>query len=476
MKFSRVFICFICVTSVLMCTSFAKDRLPAFADSFYPSDKDVLSRNIHTYIGNVPLYGTGEALIALMVPHAGYDYSGSVAAYGYKQLLDRRYNNVILLGSSHKKIFDGMALSSADKFSTPLGDVEVSKDIINILLKSNSKFFFDDDAHEREHSIEVQLPFLQSTLKGGFKIVPILFGSLSVNECVDLAEALLKIIDDKTLVIISSDLSHYYPYDDANVLDLEGLKSISTDDVEGYIKALSLGSTEACSPSAIITGMILARSLGANDNVLLKYANSGDTTPDKTKVVGYASVGFFRKDIKLSDADKKELLRIAGKTLEGQFRTIASQESNSSSVALKQNRGVFVTLYEGGKLRGCVGYVRPIEPLYLAVKNMTVNAALNDKRFSPVTEDELKKIEIEISVLSPLKIVKNFSDIKVGRDGLYIMKGNKSGLLLPQVPGEFGWGRDEFLRQVCVKAGIPESAYKDKDLVIYSFTADIFKK
>jgi hypothetical protein len=232
--------------------------------------------------------------------------------------------------------------------------------------------------------------------------------------------------------------------------------------------------------------MIAAERLGANHAQILKYANSGDVTGDKGRVVGYASVAFVtgkenkkheRKtaDFSLTPAEKQELLKIARQSVEVAVREkkIFPVPENEPQ-ALRDARGAFVTLKEHGDLRGCIGYMSPVKPLAETVRDVAAFAALEDRRFRPVSESELPLLEYEISVLSPLHKVEDIKEIHVGQHGLLIRKGEYEGVLLPQVPTEQGWDRNTFLEQVCVKAGLPENAWKDDDTDLFLFTALVF--
>jgi hypothetical protein len=451
----------------------AEVRQPAVAGSFYPGDKGQLEYQLNKLLLNAPSNLVKGDIVALVVPHAGYPYSGQVAAYGYKQLLGKNFDTVILIGASHRMGFGEIAVPDYDSFETPLGKVPVDLDFVRKLKKISGKVVIDNKPHRDEHALEVQLPFLQTVLKD-FKIVPVLFGSISLANCQELAYALSFLIQDNTLIIASSDLSHYYSYDMANKMDNKGNELIVKGDLEGYIKALSAGDAEACGAPAVITTMLMAPALGANKVEILKYANSGDVTEDKTRVVGYASIVFYHQETKLSENDKKELLRIARKTIENHLSGKKVPDFKMEEGALTEKQGAFVTLTKDGKLRGCIGMIRAVKPLYEAVRDMAVEAATGDPRFPPVTKSELKYIRIEISALSKMRRVKDISEITVGRDGLYLIKGGNSGLLLPQVPVEWGWDRDEFLKEVCLKAGLPEDAWKSPDAMLYRFSADVF--
>lgn len=464
---------------VLICASqawafFADVRKPAVEDMFYPKDKQALSKQIDYCLENVQYKRLEGKIIALVVPHAGLIYSGQVAAYGYKELEGKKYKRVILMGSSHYQRFDGISVGDYDYYKTPLGRVEVDREFAEKLMESSSKINFLPAAHEKEHSIEVQLPFLQKVLKNDYKIVPIIFGNPSLQNSQILAMSLARFWDDETLIICSTDWSHYHDYNRAISMDKKAVRAVLSNNVEAFINLIGRGSSEACATPAVITTMLLAPTLGANKTVLLQYANSGDVTGDKSKVVGYASIAYLYESAPLSTNEQKELLRIARKSLNSYLTKGEVPKVKIDKGPLVERRGVFVTLNKNGNLRGCIGYIQPHKPLAEAVQDMVIAAAVRDTRFPKVTKDELKDIDIEISALSRLERVYDVDEIEIGRDGLYIIKGAHSGLLLPQVATDQGWGREEFLENVCYKARLPKDAWKDKEAVLYRFSADIF--
>jgi AmmeMemoRadiSam system protein A len=230
--------------------------------------------------------------------------------------------------------------------------------------------------------------------------------------------------------------------------------------------------------------MMAAEYLGANEVRLLKYANSGDVPAgDKSRVVGYSAFAFIKssKEKKMEEEfslDKKAqqvLLDIARKSVEIAVKENKVYEPSSQGIkSIEQDRGAFVTLKINGQLRGCIGYTAPIKPLYLAVRDVAIQAATGDPRFRPVSVDELPLLQYEISVLSPFHHVRNIDEIKIGRDGLLIKKGPYAGLLLPQVPVEWGWDRKTFLEQTCKKAGLPPDAWKDPEADLFRFSAFVF--
>ena len=477
----RKYFCLLLTAFCLLLTNFviAQVREPAVSGPFYPASKTELSSRVDEFLKNVPSSKIEGELIGLIVPHAGYDYSGQVAAYGFKEVIGKNFDTVILIGGSHQAGIDEIAVYNRGSFKTPLGLVKIDENLADRLIKSHRKIVPDLRLHEGEHSLEVQIPFLQKVLKD-FKIVPVIIGRQTLENCRILEGALFAAIKGKkVLIIASSDFSHYYPYEQAKWMDTLALEAIRNNDLPKFVERLSKGESEACGYGAIITLMLLAPDLGGNKIEVLKYANSGDVTGDKSRVVGYAAVGFYRKEelkMELNRSQQKELLKIARSTLEEYLKAGREPEISTADPLLKESRGVFVTLTKFGKLKGCIGYIQAVKPLYQAVSEMAIEAAVHDIRFEPVKYEELKNIKIEITVLSPLEEMrdKDPKKIIIGKHGLYIRKGFDSGILLPQVAPEWGWNAEQFLENTCYKAGLSADAWKDKEAIVYTFTAQIF--
>jgi hypothetical protein len=472
---------------------------PGVAGSFYPADPKVLADTVDAMMAKVPAQEIAEPPIALVSPHAGYPYSGEVAAHSYALLKGRKFSRVVVIAPSHYEAFDFASVFEGDAYATPLGRVPVDKEFARKLAHSNSALVLSSRGHipsaetERdasgapahEHALEDELPFLQRTL-GDFKLVPIIMGVQDYRTERALGVALAKLIGNSndTLIVASSDLSHYHPYDEAVQLDHKLLDAVVQWDYLSASRNLERRAWEACGGGPIVAAMIAAERLGANQARLLKYANSGDVTGDKSRVVGYASVAFFRKaslkpvketSYSLTGPEREQLLKIARLSVEAVVREDRKYDAPPPVLsALAEERGAFVTLNKEGKLRGCIGYTAPITPLYLTVRDVAGFAATRDPRFAPVSPSELGDLEYEISVLSPMRRVTDTGQIEVGRHGLLMRNGDYEGLLLPQVPGEFGWDRKAFLENTCEKAGMAPRCWQSEDTDIFMFTAFVF--
>lgn len=456
-------------------------REPVFAGMFYPSDKNTLSRQIDGYLMDAEKRQDRIKghIFGLVSPHAGYEYSGGVAAYGFSQLKGRSYKTVIIIGTSHQVPFRGISIYPKGQWRTPLGDVRIDEECVRALLKECPQIKTYTAPFVKEHSLEVQIPFLQKVL-GDFRIVPLITGGIARDEYalyVNGIVNLLKRNPKDILIVVSSDMSHYHDYNTARSIDDVTLKHIENMDVERLIEDMDAERCELCGGHGVVLLTMIARHMNGKA-VLLKYANSGDVKGDKQRVVGYSSFAFFYNDGEriLNKKSQEVLLGIARKTLEEYVTRESIPRFDVKDKELLEKRGAFVTLKKRGELRGCIGYIQPLLPLYKAVVDMTVAAASKDMRFIPVHKGELRDIKIEISVLTPLRRITRLEEIEVGRHGIYIKKGDNSGLLLPQVATEYNWDREEFLRQTCIKAGLYRNAWKDKKTEIYTFTAQVISE
>lgn len=455
-------------------------REPAVAGAFYPGTEQGLRDAVSQMLDNVEAAPAKGRIVGLIAPHAGYMYSGQVAANAYALVKGNKYDAVIVIAPSHQAYFKGSSVYSRGPYRTPLGLVEVDRDLAGAIIESDASIDFYADAHRREHSLEVQLPFLQMSVSD-LRIVPIVMGDQSIENCRRLAEAIVSNVKDKqVLLVASTDLSHFHTHAEAVRLDRVVIDHVKAYDYEGLAADLRAGNCEACGGGPIVTIMIAGRQLGASKAMILKYADSGDVTGDESNVVGYLAAAVIAEatvgvDLGLNHDEKVELLGIARRSIEAKILGEPAPELSTDSDLLKEKMGAFVTITEGGQLRGCIGHIRGTEPLYSTVSKMAVAAATEDPRFPQLRPEELDKIELEISVLTPFRKIASIGEIEVGRDGIYIEKGYNHGLLLPQVATEYGWDRDRFLEHTCRKAGLPNEAWQE-GADIYIFSAQVFNE
>lgn len=464
-------------------------RKPAVAGSFYPGDSKALSRQVGDYLSKAAKEEVAGEIVALVSPHAGYMYSGLVAAHAFKIVEGMKFDSVVVVAPSHRVSFKGASIFDRGAHETPLGVLPVEKELCQRLKSESNLIQSLPQAHLQEHSLEVQLPFLQEVLEK-FSLVPIVIGSQDFRSCETVGKAIARAVKGKkVLLVASTDLSHYHPYARAVQLDRIILDDIQAFDAQKLSQDLDSGKGEACGGGPVVAVMVAAKELGANRAKVLKYMNSGDVTGDRSAVVGYAAAVFFRNSaalkkepdrrkagisLGLTEEEKKTLRQIAQSAIERRLKGEKPSKIDIGGEQLKANRGAFVSLHKHGQLRGCVGTIQPNRPLYQVVEDMAMAAAFEDSRFSPLSTAELKDLDLEISVLTPLQRVQDVDEIQVGTHGLYIKKGFYAGLLLPQVATEYKWDRVKFLEETCRKAGLPKSAWTEKGTEIYLFSADIF--
>jgi len=466
------------------------DRPMAAAGSFYPSDPAELRTLLGTLFSKAKP-SSAKDVIAIICPHAGYEFSGTVAASSYNQLdPEKQYDNIFIIGSSHHVAFMGASIYNAGNYQTPLGKVRVNLDLANKLIKENAVFTYNPDADRNEHSVEVQLPFLQYYLKKSFTLVPIILGTQSAESCKKIAKALKPYLNGNNLFVISSDFSHYPPYNDALVVDKNTCDAILTnkpDRLQSILKEneqknITNLATSLCGWTSVLTLLYMTETDPGITMTPVYYQNSGDSRyQDKSQVVGYWSIVLSKKEklipssssFNITSKDKKELLKIARNTLEEYIRNNKIPEINASgfSEILKTPCGAFVTLNKNSVLRGCVGCFNPEDPLYKVVQQMAIASSTQDNRFPPVDPKEVNGITIEISVLSPMKKISSIDEIVLGKHGIYIKKGSRSGTFLPQVATGTGWSKEDLLGHCSRdKAGLGWNGWKDADIYIYEAT------
>ncbi|NQZ57660.1 MAG: AmmeMemoRadiSam system protein B [Lentisphaeraceae bacterium] len=441
-------------------------RKEAVAGSFYPGNKSVLQADIGRMLQDVDYMPVHPK--AMIVPHAGYIYSGPIAASAYAQLKNCHINHVVLIGPSHFIPIVGMALSSDDYFSTPLGNIAVNVDENEKALE----FPFveiNDDAHFREHSLEVQLPFLQSVL-GEFSITPILVGNTSPSDVAKLLEALWG--GEETLILISSDLSHYLPYETAQKMDSDSCNKIAALEVD------SLGPHMACG-SIGVQGLMTVAEKRKQELKLIDQRNSGDTAGDRSQVVGYASFLYlqpYEARTVFSLEEKLLLLELVRNSIAHELELEEVRHFKDMEFA-EREAATFVTLKYEGKLRGCIGTLQAHRTLRNDLFYNAKAAAFEDPRFDPLTVEELGKLTIHISVLSEPRHMKFRSEedllrqLQPGKDGLILCDGMQCGTFLPSVWDELPEPH-MFLRHLKLKAGIdPDRGSESFDVRRYRATS-----
>ena len=464
------------------------------ANRFYTGDARELSEEVDSFLALHRDDTKYSNVAALIVPHAGYYFSGNVAASAYMAIdTKKQYKRIFLLGPSHHEWLDGASVNTeADYYATPLGNVKVDHETAMKLTTTDctddTDFFYRPEAHDREHCLEVQLPFLQRffTLYSSLStqemppIVPIVISTNDYDKLKRIAEVLKPYFTDENLFVISSDFSHYPSYEDAYEVDAKTGKAIETGDVEEFIATINANArsgkrnlhTSACGEFAIITLMLM---LDQNYEVKhMVYQNSGDIdNHDHSRVVGYHSFAILRNDntgFTLSDADKKALKEIAFNSIRDSLdgKPIAQPIVNCQLSILNSKCGAFVSLHKHGHLRGCIGHFGEDYPLHEIVAEMARAAAFEDPRFMPVTRDELNDLDIEISVLTPMRRIQSLEEFELHRHGIYIKKGYRSGTFLPQVADEVNWTKEEFVGHCSQdKAGLGWDGWRDAELYVY---------
>jgi len=469
----------------------SKDRMPAVAGKFYSEDPEKLQQELKNLFASAAPKQSNHVR-AILSPHAGYIYSGKVAASAFNQIDGTiNYKRVFLIASSHHISFDKAAVYCDGDFIMPYGKEIVDSDFGKMLVKNFPDFFTaNTDAHQEEHSVEVQLPFLHYVLKTGYSIVPIVIGTNDPVVCKKIASVLKSYLNPDNLFIISTDFSHYPEYTEAVKVDAITKDAILANNPNILISTLSENvqkhiphlATSLCGWTSVLTLLYMTTLNDSLEYHAIEYCNSGDIKyyGEHERVVGYWGIvlsekGIEKNDFQLTRADKETLLSIARKTLKEHCRhnTTYIAETEQLSFTLNTKCGAFVSLHKNGKLRGCIGRLTGNQPLYKMVQEMTISDASHDRRFLPVDAEELHEIDIEISVLSPLKKINDIAEIELGKHGIFIEEGYHTGVFLPQVATETGWSKEEFLGHCAQdKAGLNWDGWKTANLFI--FTATVF--
>jgi AmmeMemoRadiSam system protein B/AmmeMemoRadiSam system protein A len=449
-------------------------REPAVAGSFYPAQPAQLTAMIDRFLAAVPEPPPGARPFAVIAPHAGYVYSGAVAAHAYAQLKPHAdaISRVVLIGPAHRVPFRGIAVSTAEAFVTPLGPIEQDLGAIERLLALPGVVALDE-AHRLEHSLEVHLPFLQRVL-GDFRLVALVAGAASPANVAYVLSALCD--DPGTLLVISTDLSHYLDYQSAARLDRATIDAVLGGEAD------SISEEGACGRTPVKGLMQLAKERNLRPT-LLDLRNSGDTAGSKDRVVGYASLRYdVRAGSRLSVHDQDRLLQLAEEAVRhglvhGKPMTL---DAGRESEALRATGAAFVTLTKNDALRGCIGSLAAHRPLAADVVANAFAAAFKDPRFPPLAADELMSVEIDISVLSsPMTFaVASEADLlarlEPGHDGLILQEGKRRATFLPSVWEQLPEPRT-FLAQLKRKAGLGPNHWSN-DLRFWRYTTYSFSR
>ena len=460
----------------------AEPRTAKVAGAFYPADPQELRKTVTDLLERhaaAPVSASTPRI--LIAPHAGYPYAGVVAARAFREIQGRSYDAVVVIGFTHRDRFDGTSVDDREAYTTPLGSIPVDLEAVGF-LKTQPGIQHLERAHDsQEHSLEVMLPFLQVAL-GEFKLVPLLMGSDARDDAQALAAALAQLAArGKYLFVFSTDLSHYHASDDARKRDEVTVNAMLFETPQAVDRLFGAGYVEACGRGPIVASLFLAKRLGYPTRSLLAHANSGDTTGDTSRVVGYAAIG-------MSDASDavppgwmareagQALVQAAREALLVHFDIPVERIDLTAFPELTQARGMFVTLRKHGALRGCIGRITSDVPMAQLVSTVAVDAALHDSRFQPLTAEELHEVTVEVSILSPPQPIRDpQGELVAGRDGVILEKDGARGVFLPQVWEETGWTRVEFLRELASqKAGLAPDAWREAQL--FTFQGQAFEE
>lgn len=466
-------------------------RKSAVAGQFYERNPDKLLEEVNSYLGTVtPLKGR---VLGVLAPHAGYAYSGATAGAAFSFLKEADFDTAVIIGTGHTEAVKGAAIITEGAFETPLGRVEIDAILAGDLLAASKLFENRPSAHAREHSIEVELPFLQALGKP-FKMVPVVANTDDIKTLEEIGRVIgEKLNGRKAVICVSSDLSHYPPGPVAERSDLSLLEAFATavrNRDMGYFglanellleKSRACMDTAACGFAAMVIGAAACLESGADNFQLVQYIHSGKIAGQAGGVVGYGAglftTGGRTEQRVLGEKVKAGLLALARASIESRLKKIKFPPPPLSPCPeLNQPAAVFVTLTKKGALRGCIGTMTPGQLLSDAVAHFAAASAFEDSRFPQLSFTELSEVRIEISVLSPLRRVDNWNDVEEGRHGVYVQKGRLGGTYLPQVWEHFD-SREKFLTSLCLeKAGLPADAWKEKSTALYVYTVDSFEE
>ncbi len=481
-KYIIVCICLLPLAGFGFC---ADIKIADLAGSWYPANPLKLREQIDSYLNKAKTPALNGEIIALVCPHAGITYSGQTAAYCFKALEGKKIDTVILVGFTHRRDYEGVAVFDRQGFKTPLGVLYTDKPLAEKIIIHDG-IFADTAPFKGENSVELILPFIQVAYPKA-KVLLLVMGRQTFDTCSKLGQALYEVLKDKhnAVIISSTDMSHFLSLDEAQKIDSATADLITQMEPRNLFYSC-YGRNRMCGTGTVVAAMIAAKKLGAGEAVILNQSTSAASTLDTRRVVGYLSAAFInRKETNPKESEdmeslinaeqKKELLKLARDTITLYLKEKKTLKPQISDPRLEEIMGVFVTLHKGDQLRGCIGNIIGRVPLYVGVRDMAISSSTQDPRFPPVSEKELEDINIEISVLSPLKKIEDPDEIILGTHGVLVKSGWQQGVFLPQVATETGWSKEEFMNALCGrKAGMAADAWKKGKCEIYIFSAEVF--
>ena len=450
-----------------------QDRLPQVAGQFYSSTPVELRQQVRGFIEQAKTVADLQVM-GLIAPHAGYIYSGATAGLAYRQVYGRTYDAVILLSPSHRDPFFGATIYPGRSYQTPLGTALIDRDLAGRIVQQCPGVKFSELGHGAEHSLEVQVPFVQVALPQ-VPIVPMVIGGYDCSLLEKMAAALAKVLKNRqVLLVASSDLYHGNSYEECESTNTRTLKAIMAMKSKEMCEGVLNDTYQACGGGPITLMISTLKELGAKKVELLGRTNSNDVTGQRGGyVVGYAALAISgeRKTMEnpnkieyspLNVAAQKELLRMAREAIAYYLQHHQPPTFSPTLEVLKEKRGVFVTLTKDGDLRGCIGYHESDRPLYELVPDRAIAAAFEDPRFPPLRSFELNQIHIKVSVyLTNVYKINSLAEFRMGEHGIIMMKNNRGATYLPEVPLEAGWKTvEEEMESLCHKAGLASDAWK----------------
>lgn len=492
MRWFRVFFFIVAVLWTGFFTAFngtaAEDfRQPAVSGSFYPDDSAALSKMVRKMISDARDQEIDGRILGLVAPHAGYVYSGEIAAAAYKQVEGKAFDIVVIIAPSHRDSFFGATIYPGKGYATPLGKLSIAGELSTQLAQSCDAVRFSKQGHRQEHAVEVQLPFVQTVFSEPPEIIPLVIGRNDLNTCKTIAEHLAAGLRHKrALIVASTDLYHGYSYAECKQTDKLTLNAMLALQPDALYQGFASQAHQACGGPGVVIMEMVAKALGATEAVLLDRTNSNDVMAHRSGyVVGYAAIAVYGHSASSSNGkieyprlgieEQRYLLKTARQAIERYFTESKVVCSEPVSDILKQKRGVFVTINKNGRLRGCIGAHRAFEPVYKLVADRAVAAAFDDPRFPPLKKDELDDIVINVSVYTTnVYEIDSIEEFEMGKHGIIMIKDGRGATFLPKVPIKAGWkSKAEEMQHLCYKAGLNLNAWK-KGARFYVYETQVF--